>query len=51
LREHLQRSLAAHKVPRVFEFVDELPRSGTGKLARYKLRERLGGGPSPVSGD
>jgi len=41
LRDHLRGLLAPHKVPRAFEFVDELPRSGTGKLARYRLRERL----------
>lgn len=33
-RQHLQ----SHQVPRRFEFVPELPRTGTGKLARFQLR-------------
>jgi acyl-coenzyme A synthetase/AMP-(fatty) acid ligase len=32
--------MAAFKVPRQVEFVDELPKTPTGKIQRYKLRER-----------
>lgn len=32
------KELAAHKRPRWFEFVDELPRTATGKVQRFKLR-------------
>lgn len=34
-REHL----APYEVPAHFEFVDELPRSGLGKLLKYRLRD------------
>ena len=30
--------LEAHKVPRVFAFIDSLPRTSTGKVAKWKLR-------------
>jgi benzoate-CoA ligase family protein len=39
-------SLSPHKLPRIFEFVDALPRTSTGKLARQRLRH----GPVPVQG-
>lgn len=32
--------LAAYKVPRVVEFIDELPKNATGKVLRRVLRER-----------
>ncbi len=35
---HCRANLAAHKVPRQVEFVDELPRSGVGKVLRRRLR-------------
>jgi 2-aminobenzoate-CoA ligase len=38
LQEHVKRSIAPYKYPRVIEFVDSLPRTHTGKLQRYKLR-------------
>jgi benzoate-CoA ligase family protein len=40
LRASLRAWLSPHKLPQVFEFVDALPRSSTGKLARYRLRDR-----------
>ena len=33
------KSLDAHKRPRWLEFIDELPRTATGKLQRFRLRE------------
>lgn len=33
--------LAPFKVPRRFTFVDELPRTPTGKLQRFRLRQDL----------
>ena len=41
LREHCRGSLAAYKVPRRIEVVDELPRSQIGKVLRREVRERL----------
>ena len=39
LREHVRSALAHYKCPRSFNFVGELPRTATGKIQRYKLRE------------
>jgi acyl-coenzyme A synthetase/AMP-(fatty) acid ligase len=38
LREWLRAGLAHHKVPRVVEFVAELPKTETGKIQRFRLR-------------
>jgi acyl-CoA synthetase (AMP-forming)/AMP-acid ligase II len=42
LSERLRRSLAASKVPRRFEFVDDFPRTPLGKIAKAELRKRFG---------
>jgi acyl-CoA synthetase len=41
--------LATQKIPRVWRFVDELPRTASGKVKKYLLQERLAGetGASP----
>jgi benzoate-CoA ligase family protein len=39
--------LATFKVPRFFEIVDELPRTSTGKVRRFLLREGSGSEPAP----
>jgi long-chain acyl-CoA synthetase len=39
---HAARSLARFKCPTVVEFVDELPHTATGKVAKGRLRERDG---------
>ena len=39
LRGFLKTRLAPHKVPRDIVLVDELPKTPTGKIQRYKLRE------------
>jgi O-succinylbenzoic acid--CoA ligase len=38
LRRHCAESLAGYKVPKRFEFVNELPRTDSGKLLRQALR-------------
>jgi len=38
LQEHVKRTIAPYKYPRVVEFVDALPRTETGKLQRFRLR-------------
>jgi long-chain acyl-CoA synthetase len=38
VREHCAVRLARFKLPTVVEFVDALPRSATGKIARMELR-------------
>ena len=36
---HCRGSLAGYKCPKRIEFRDELPRTATGKLQKFKLRE------------
>lgn len=43
LQQHVKATLLPHKYPRWIEFVDELPKTATGKTQRYRLRERLAG--------
>jgi benzoate-CoA ligase len=38
LKAHVKQQLAPYKYPRWFEFVDELPKTATGKIQRFKLR-------------
>jgi 2-aminobenzoate-CoA ligase len=39
LQEHVKRTIAPYKYPRALEFRDALPRTQTGKLQRFRLRE------------
>ncbi|HEY6352485.1 MAG TPA: benzoate-CoA ligase family protein [Candidatus Angelobacter sp.] len=39
LRTLLAAKLAPHKCPQVIEFIPQLPKTATGKIQRYKLRE------------
>lgn len=39
LQEFVKGRLAPYKYPRWIEFVEELPKTATGKIQRYKLRE------------
>jgi benzoate-CoA ligase len=41
LRRHVKSLLAPYKYPRWIEFVDELPKTATGKIQRFKLRARV----------
>ena len=40
LAEHTRTRLARYKCPRVIEFVDALPKSGSGKILKHGLRDR-----------
>ncbi len=40
LQAFVKTKLAPYKYPRFIEFVDELPKTATGKIQRFKLRER-----------
>ena len=40
LQDHVKASIAPYKYPRRIEFVEELPRTPTGKVQRNVLRER-----------
>jgi fatty-acyl-CoA synthase len=41
LREHLAEHFAKWQLPERFEFMDEIPRTATGKFKKTELRERL----------
>jgi benzoate-CoA ligase len=40
LKNFVKSNMLPHKYPRTIVFVDELPKTATGKIQRYKLRER-----------
>jgi len=37
LKDYVKANLAAYKVPREIQFVDELPRTATGKILKREL--------------
>src|SRR5882757_612070 len=39
LQEHVKRQIAPYKYPRAIEFVAQLPKTDTGKLKRFALRQ------------
>ena len=39
LQAHVKAAIAPYKYPRVVEFVRELPKTATGKIQRFKLRD------------
>jgi acetyl-CoA synthetase/medium-chain acyl-CoA synthetase len=40
LQHHCRQAIAAYKSPRAIEFVDELPKTTSGKTRRFELRRR-----------
>lgn len=38
LQQHVKQCLAPYKYPRWIEFIEELPKTATGKIQRFKLR-------------
>ena len=51
LKAFVKERLAAYKYPRFIEFIDELPKTATGKIQRFRLRdaERARSGGSTAS--
>jgi benzoate-CoA ligase len=47
LKQFVGARLAVYKRPRWVEFLPELPKTATGKIRRFKLRELAGGGMAP----
>jgi acyl-coenzyme A synthetase/AMP-(fatty) acid ligase len=43
LKQHVKSLLAPHKYPRRIEFLEELPKTATGKIQRFKLRQHYAG--------
>ncbi len=48
LKAFVKDRLAPYKYPRALEFVDDLPKTATGKIQRFKLREREKLAPGPA---
>lgn len=44
LQEHVKREIAPYKYPRAVEFIAQLPKTETGKLKRFALRQMAHGG-------
>lgn len=40
LQDHVKRTTAPYKYPRVVEFIDEMPKTISGKIRRVELRNR-----------
>jgi 2-aminobenzoate-CoA ligase len=47
LQDHVKREIAPYKYPRAIEFVAQLPKTETGKLKRYALRQIAHAGSAP----
>jgi 2-aminobenzoate-CoA ligase len=39
LQDHVKREIAPYKYPRAIEYVSQLPKTNTGKLQRFALRQ------------
>jgi 2-aminobenzoate-CoA ligase len=49
LQDHVKQAIAPYKYPRAIEFVAQLPKTETGKLRRFALRQMAAGGPASPS--
>ena len=49
LQEHVKREIAPYKYPRAIEFVTQLPKTETGKLKRFALRQIAAAGAASAS--
>ena len=47
LQAFAKQAIAPYKYPREIEFVDTLPRTATGKIQRYRLRQLAAGANRP----
>jgi 2-aminobenzoate-CoA ligase len=43
LQDHVKATIAPYKYPRAVMFVEALPKTATGKIQRYRLRQKWGG--------
>jgi 2-aminobenzoate-CoA ligase len=41
LQDHVKATIAPYKYPRAVNFVDALPKTATGKIQRFRLREQV----------
>jgi fatty-acyl-CoA synthase len=49
LREHLSKEFAKWQLPERFEFIEQIPRTATGKFKKLELREQLTGGEDKLT--
>ena len=49
LQDHVKREIAPYKYPRAIEFVAQLPKTETGKLRRFALRQMAQAGGRVVA--
>jgi 2-aminobenzoate-CoA ligase len=47
LQDHVKRAIAPYKYPRAIEFIAQLPKTETGKLRRFALRQMAQSGTPP----
>jgi acyl-coenzyme A synthetase/AMP-(fatty) acid ligase len=47
LKAHVKATIAPYQYPRWIEFRDTLPKTATGKIQRFRLRELGNNTPSP----
>jgi 2-aminobenzoate-CoA ligase len=47
LQDHVKRAIAPYKYPRAIEFIAQLPKTETGKLRRFALRQMAQAGTPP----
>jgi Acyl-coenzyme A synthetases/AMP-(fatty) acid ligases len=40
IQDHVKRTTAPYKYPRIIEFVDELPKTISGKIRRVEIRDK-----------
>ena len=52
LQDHVKNAIAPYKYPRAIEFIAQLPKTGTGKLQRFTLRQMArAGAPSGMAAE
>jgi acyl-CoA synthetase (AMP-forming)/AMP-acid ligase II len=49
LEAHCRERLAGYKIPRVWQFVDELPQTSSGKIQKFVLRDTYAATPTVTS--
>ncbi|HCA91592.1 MAG TPA: acetyl-CoA synthetase, partial [Alphaproteobacteria bacterium] len=42
LQDHVKATIAPHKYPRAVMFTDALPKTETGKIQRFRLKQTAG---------
>lgn len=51
IRRFVKDCIAPYKYPRVVRFIDQLPKSHTGKVLKRELRKKWKENPNPLKGE